>query len=63
MNFCTAKEIAPQWGVSTRRVQALCEQGKIKGVSRLGNAWAIPKNAQKPADGRCSRLDSRRLAN
>ena len=52
MDFLSAKEIAKLWGMSTRRVQRLCEQGKIEGVTRLGKMWAIPATAKKPADGR-----------
>lgn len=52
MDYITAKEMAMRWGLTTRRVQALCEQGKIAGVTRLGKVWAIPCDAQKPVDGR-----------
>lgn len=52
MKYIGAKEAAEKLGVSPRRVQVLCEQGRIKGVFRLGNAWAIPKDAEKPVDGR-----------
>lgn len=52
MDYITAKEMAMRWGITTRRVQALCEQGKIAGVTRLGKIWAIPRNATKPPDGR-----------
>ena len=52
MEYITAKETAEKWGLTTRRVQALCEQGKIPGITHLGNAWAIPKDAVKPVDGR-----------
>lgn len=52
-DYLTAKQKASEWGISRRRVQVLCELGKIKGASRLGNAWAIPKEAEKPLDGRC----------
>ena len=55
MEYFTAKEIAERLGMTTRRVQSLCKQGKIYGVTRLGNAWAIPKDAEKPADGRYRR--------
>ncbi|MEG3071317.1 MAG: type I restriction-modification system subunit M N-terminal domain-containing protein [Candidatus Syntrophopropionicum ammoniitolerans] len=48
MNYITTKEAANKWGLTPRRVQALCKQGKIPGVCRLGWAWAIPKNAVKP---------------
>lgn len=52
MDYITAKEAAEKWGVSQRRVQLLCEQGRVAGAVRLGWAWAIPKEADKPADAR-----------
>ena len=50
--YMSAKEAASKWGITDRRVQLLCEQGRIKGVFRLGNAWAIPANAEKKKDSR-----------
>jgi len=50
MEYITAKQAAEKWNISQRRVQVLCEQGRIKGAVRLGWAWAIPKDADKPAD-------------
>ena len=52
MNYINAKEAAEKWNISVRRVQILCKQGKIRGAERLGNIWAIPKDAEKPLDGR-----------
>lgn len=52
MDYITTKETAEKWNISERRVQVLCRQGKIDGVVRLGWAWAIPKNANKPKDSR-----------
>ena len=52
MNYMNAKEAADKRGLSVRRVQVLCEQGRIDGVERLGNVWLIPKSAEKPLDGR-----------
>lgn len=52
MEYITAKEAAEKWNISQRRVQVLCEQGRIKGAVRLGWAWAIPKEADKPLDAR-----------
>lgn len=52
MDYITAKEMAIRWGLTTRRVQVLCEQDKIEGVTRLGKVWAIPCDAKKPIDGR-----------
>lgn len=55
MDYITTKEAAEKWGLTERRVQVLCRKGKIPGVARLGWAWAIPKDAQKPKDGRYNR--------
>ena len=52
MDYMTAKEAAEKWAISPRRVQVLCAQGKILGAVRFGVTWAIPKDAQKPKDGR-----------
>ena len=43
MDYMNAKEAADKWGLSVRRVQVLCEQGRVDGVERLGNVWLISK--------------------
>lgn len=55
MDYITTKEAAEKWGITERRVQVLCRQGKISGVFRLGWAWAIPKDATRPEDHRKNR--------
>lgn len=55
MNYMTASQAAKKWNISQRRVQVLCSEGRIKGVFKLGDAWAIPENAEKPADARTTR--------
>lgn len=52
MDFVSVKVIAEKWNISERRVQALCEKGRIEGVLRFGRSWAIPKDAVKPRDAR-----------
>lgn len=52
MEYISISEAAREWGISTRRIQVLCTQGRIPGVCKLGNMWAIPKNAEKPVDSR-----------
>ena len=52
MEYMTATEAAEKWGISSRRVHTLCSEGRIKGATRLGIAWAIPKDAEKPKDAR-----------
>jgi hypothetical protein len=46
--YVTAEYMATKWGVSVRQVQILCQNGKIIGASKFGNAWAIPENSPKP---------------
>lgn len=52
MEFMTVKETACKWGITPRRVQVLCAEGRIPGTWRLGNTWAIPANSEKPCDER-----------
>ena len=52
MEYMSAPEAAVKWGISERRVQKICEGNRIPGVSKLGYMWLIPKDAQKPIDGR-----------
>lgn len=52
MDLMTVKEASELWRISTRRVQVLCDKGKVDGAARLGNIWVIPKDALKPIDGR-----------
>ncbi|MCL2540755.1 MAG: Fic family protein [Firmicutes bacterium] len=52
MSFITTKQAAEKWGISQRRVRALCEQGRISGAIRTGKSFGIPVEAKKPADNR-----------
>ncbi|MBE6646311.1 MAG: helix-turn-helix domain-containing protein [Ruminococcaceae bacterium] len=48
MEFITVKQAAEKWGVSTRRVQVLCAQDRVKGAYRFGRSWMIPEKAVLP---------------
>lgn len=52
MDYITAREAAEKWGVSERRINQYCTQGRIPGAERFGGAWAIPAGAEKPGDPR-----------
>ena len=56
LEWITAQQAAEKWGITVRRVQVLCKNSQINGVVRLGQAWLIPKDAPKPADGRYKKL-------
>ena len=52
MDIMTTKDASELWGISIRRVQALCESGKIPSAAKMGDVWLMPKGTQKPPDGR-----------
>lgn len=55
MEYMSCPEAAKKWGISERRVQRLCEDGRISGISKIGYMWLIPKDSQKPMDMRTKR--------
>jgi hypothetical protein len=52
VDWMTVKEASELWGITTRRVQILCDNGQVIGAQRLGYMWVIPKGIPKPIDGR-----------
>ena len=52
MEYLSIRQTAEKWGISTRRLQVLCRQGRIPGAFIVGNSWAIPADAVKPVDQR-----------
>lgn len=58
LNYISVQQAADQWGISERRIQKLCQENRITGALRFGHAWAIPKDAEKPADQRKMRRSS-----
>ena len=52
MNLITVKEASLKWNVSERQVQKLCNEGKIKGVSKFGKSWMIPITALLPSQSK-----------
>lgn len=50
--YMTISETAEKWNLTKRRVQKMCADGDIKGVIKFGTVWAIPKEAERPKDGR-----------
>lgn len=50
--YISVSDAAEKFHISKRRVQLLCEQGRIEGASKMSGVWLIPTNAQKPTDAR-----------
>ncbi|MBR3244254.1 MAG: DNA-binding protein [Parasporobacterium sp.] len=45
----TPEDLALEWGISSRRVEILCKEGRIEGAVKKGHQWLIPENAKRPA--------------
>lgn len=60
MNYISVKAASEKWGISERRIQKLCEENRIDGTEKFGRAWMIPKDAEKPVDGRMKQGTNRR---
>lgn len=52
MDFMTTAEAAKMWGISQRRVNDYCQEGRIEGAVYKGAMWLLPSNATKPIDPR-----------
>ncbi len=50
--YLSIEETAKKWGLKPRSVRSMCAEGKIQGAAKLGRAWAIPKDAERPKDRR-----------
>ena len=56
IEYITTKEASEKWNISRRRVNTLCQEGKIPNVARVGNMWLIPSDSTKPLDGRSFKI-------
>ncbi len=50
--YMTIREAAGKWNISIRRINNLCNAGRIPGCVKFGVNWAIPADAEKPIDMR-----------
>ena len=52
--FMTTKEASEKWGVSERRINTFCKEGRIPGAYKdkenKNKQWMIPADAVKPAE-------------
>lgn len=52
MEFMTIQEASLKWDISERRIQVLCNTGRLQGAQKFGRQWAIPADLEKPDDAR-----------
>lgn len=60
MDYMTAEEAATKWGITRRRVQILCLEGRVKGATKMANLWVLPKNTEKPSDARKCKIGDKK---
>lgn len=52
MEYLSIRQLAEKWGISARRINVLCVEGRINGATKIGSYWAVPADAKKPTDAR-----------
>lgn len=52
VGYLTIQQTSEKWGLSIRRINTLCNGGRIEGAIKFGNVWAIPEDAKQPKDER-----------
>ena len=48
----TAEEMAAEWGLTSRRIQIMCKEGRLEGAVKKGHQWLIPANVTRPENMR-----------
>lgn len=54
--YLTSSEMGKKWGISSRRVTLLCNEGRVDGAVKKGLMWLIPERSKKPEDPRKKNL-------
>ena len=52
MKYLSIVQTAERWGISTRRIQILCGEGRVPSAICICTVWVSPEDAEKPADAR-----------
>ncbi len=52
MEYVDVKTAAARWGLTERRITALCRDNRIAGAKKKDGLWLIPEKSEKPTDGR-----------
>lgn len=60
--YISVSDAAKKFNLSKRRVQTLCEQGRIYGANMVSGVWLIPDTAIKPSDGRKKKVEGEQLS-
>ena len=59
--YISVSDAATKFNISKRRVQLLCEQGRISGANMVSGVWLIPETTPKPVDEGIKGIDTNQL--
>lgn len=48
MEYMSIADASTKWGISKRRIQVLCAQNRIKGVTHFGKSWQFRLTHRNP---------------
>lgn len=48
MEYLSIKQTSEKRGITIRKIQVLCTEGRIPGATKIGSYWTIPADAEKP---------------
>jgi len=51
--YMSLAECGEKWKMALIKIEQLCEEGKVEGAAKLGKAWIIPIDAEKPIIKSC----------
>ena len=54
MKYLSIAQTAERWGISTRRIQILCGEGRVPGAIRIGTVWGGDSRGRREASGRAN---------
>ncbi len=57
MGYLSISRTSEKWGITARRTQQLCAEGRIPGATKIGSYWAVSADAEKPKDERIKSRD------
>lgn len=57
MGYLSISRTSEKWGITARRTQRLCAEGRIPGATKIGSYWAVSADAEKPKDERIKSRD------
>ena len=56
MKYLSITQTAERWGISTRRIQILCGEGRVPGAIRIGTVWGRTQRNRRTRESRTASI-------